>query len=94
MWRIYIESFVGLLFLFIVSLFAFDFFVYKLNPDYDYILEDMQAAAFQHVISTLSEPQDSEFRAQLLDNYAESTASTLNIVPVMWSPKRCRTTSH
>ncbi|MDD1793422.1 ATP-binding protein [Enterovibrio makurazakiensis] len=87
MWRIYIESFIGLFFLFIVSLFAFDYFVYQLNPDYDYILEDMQAAALHHVLSTLSEPQGSEFTAQLLANYAESTASTLNIVATDVAPK-------
>ncbi|MEZ9523973.1 ATP-binding protein [Enterovibrio norvegicus] len=87
MWRIYIESFIGLFFLFIVSLFAFDFFVYQLNPDYDYVLEDMQAAALHHVINTLSEPQGSEFTAQLLTNYAESTASTLNIVSVDLAPQ-------
>ncbi|WP_394209144.1 ATP-binding protein [Enterovibrio calviensis] len=90
MWRIYIESFIGLFFLFIVSLFAFDFVVYQLNPDYDNVLEDMQAAAVHRVLSTLSEPQGSEFTAQLLANYAESTASTLNMVPVDVAPKEVR----
>ncbi|MEI8610628.1 ATP-binding protein [Enterovibrio sp. Hal110] len=90
MWRIYIESFIGLFFLFIVSLFAFDFFVYQLNPDYDYVLEDMHAAALHHALNTLSEPQGSAFTAQLLANYADTTASILNIVPLDNAPNEVK----
>ncbi len=90
MWRIYIESFIGLFFLFIVSLFAFDFFVYQLNPDYDYVLEDMQAAALHHALNTLSEPQGNAFTAQLLANYADTTASILNIVPLDNAPNEVK----
>ncbi|WP_028025717.1 ATP-binding protein [Enterovibrio calviensis] len=87
MWRIYIESFAGLFVLFIVSLFAFEFFVYRLNTDYDYVLEDMQAAALHSVIVSISESQGSEFTTQLLTHYAESTASKLNIVSANLAPK-------
>ncbi|USH05427.1 HAMP domain-containing protein [Grimontia kaedaensis] len=80
MWRIYIESFIGLFVLFIVSSFAFNFFVYELTTDYDYMLEDMEAAAFQNLVNTLDEQHDDTAIKQLLAEYAKSTANTLNLV--------------
>ncbi|CZF86648.1 ATP-binding protein [Grimontia marina] len=90
MWRIYIESFIGLFVLFIVSLFAFDLFVYQLNTDYDYVLEDMQAAAVQDLMATLSEYQDDEALRQLLADYAQSTANNLNLVPMNDAPEEVK----
>ncbi|EOD79674.1 Sensory histidine kinase in two-component regulatory system with RstA [Grimontia indica] len=80
MWRIYIESFIGLFVLFIVSSFAFNLFVYELTTDYDYVLEDMEAAAFQNLVNTLHEQHDDKAIKQLLAEYAQSTANTLNLV--------------
>ncbi|CZF81797.1 Sensor protein RstB [Grimontia celer] len=90
MWRIYIESFIGLFVLFIVSLFAFDLFVYQLNTDYDYVLEDMQAAAVQDLMATLSEHQDDEALRQLVADYAQSTANNLNLVPMNDAPEEVK----
>ncbi|MGF1900400.1 ATP-binding protein [Aliivibrio sifiae] len=80
MWRIYIESFIRLFFFFIFSLFAYDEFVYQLSSDYDYVLEDMESAAFQRILLRLSECSTNQELNQYLLNYADLTASNLNLV--------------
>ena len=55
--RIYIEAFAGLLLLFTMSLMAYEFIVYQINTDYDYVLEDLEGAAFREVLMSISESQ-------------------------------------
>lgn len=56
--RIYIEAFAGLLLLFTMSLMAYEFIVYQINTDYDYVLEDLEGAAFREVLMSISESQE------------------------------------
>ncbi|MFC5077891.1 Sensor protein RstB [Vibrio thalassae] len=78
--RIYIESFVGLLILFGLSLYAYEVIIYEINPDYDYVLEDHEGAAFRELLTKLSDIQGKEKTLKMLDDFVEHTAQSLSIV--------------
>ncbi len=48
--RIYLESFVGLIILFMASLWGYEFLVYEINTDYDYLLQEHEGQAFHDLI--------------------------------------------
>lgn len=49
--RIYLESFLGLIILFLASLKGYELIVYELNTDYDYLLQEHSSQAFYDLLS-------------------------------------------
>ncbi|MCG9597547.1 ATP-binding protein [Vibrio sp. Isolate25] len=79
--RIYIEAFFGLLVLFTLSLFAYEIIIYQLNTDYDFVLEDLEGAAFREVLMTISDHQGKENALAVLKEFIDNTAKTLTVFP-------------
>ncbi|CAM3687125.1 ATP-binding protein [Vibrio aquimaris] len=84
--RIYIEAFAGLLLLFTMSLMAYEFIVYQINTDYDYVLEDLEGAAFREVLMSISESQGEKEALNVLRDFINQTAKTLTVYPVSKAP--------
>ncbi|NUW67591.1 ATP-binding protein [Vibrio coralliilyticus] len=79
--RIYIEAFFGLLVLFTLSLVAYEIIIYQLNTDYDYVLEDLEGAAFRDVLMTISDHQGKDQALIVLNEFIANTAKTLTAFP-------------
>ena len=71
--RIYLESFLGLIILFIASLFGYEVIVYQLNTDYDYLLEEHEAQAFHELIYPIYQEKGEEYTIQQLEKFATSS---------------------
>ena len=84
--RIYIEAFAGLLLLFTMSLMAYEFIVYQINTDYDYVLEDLEGAAFREVLMSISESQGEKEALNVLRDFINQTAKTLTVYPISKAP--------
>ncbi|OAJ96275.1 ATP-binding protein [Vibrio bivalvicida] len=75
--RIYLESSVGLLIWFMVSIFSIDYVIYQLNTDYDNVLQERKGEAFQRLILSIYENQGKENTLDTLERYVETTAEKL-----------------
>ena len=71
--RIYLESFLGLIILFVASLVGYEVIVYKLNTDYDYLLEEHEAQAFHKLIYPIYQEKGEEYTIQQLEKFATSS---------------------
>lgn len=85
--RIYFEYLVGLTLIFLISIYSYAFVVYKLGTDYEYILRDHQAEAYQGLISTIATEKGIVETETILTNYAEKTRQNLRIVDFEAAPK-------
>ncbi|WCP65792.1 ATP-binding protein [Vibrio tubiashii] len=85
--RIYLESFIGLLILFTLSIFAYEYIIYELNPDYDYVLQEREGEAFRDMVLTIYQNQGKEAAIDTMERVAEKTAKTLFIVSSSEAPK-------
>ena len=85
--RIYFEYLVGLTIIFLISIYSYAFVVYKLGTDYEYILRDHQAEAYQELISTIATEKGIVETETILTNYAEKTRQNLRIVDFEAAPK-------
>ncbi|KAB0288780.1 HAMP domain-containing protein [Vibrio fortis] len=85
--RIYFEYLVGLTLIFLISIYSYAFVVYKLGTDYEYILRDHQAEAYQELISTIASEKGIVETETILTNYAEKTRQNLRIVDFEAAPK-------
>lgn len=81
--RIYLESLLGLLICFMIGLVAYEIFVYQLNTDYEYVMEDYEATAHQQLIDNIAKNQDLEAAHQAINQFVETTRNKL----VTFSPK-------
>ena len=70
--RIYLESFLGLIILFVASLVGYEVIVYQLNTDYDYLLEEHEAQAFHELIYPIYQEKGEEYTIQQLEKFATS----------------------
>lgn len=75
--RIYLEAFIGLLILFVLSIYAYQVFVFKINPDYKYMLVKHEGEALQALFSEIFTEQGEEKALSMLNQYAEHTSRTL-----------------
>ncbi|MBU2895111.1 ATP-binding protein [Vibrio hepatarius] len=80
--RFYIEAFAGLLLLFTLSLMAYEVLVYQINTDYDYVLEDLEGAAFREILMSISETQGEKEALGILRDFTNQTAKTLKVFPL------------
>lgn len=71
--RIYLESFLGLIILFVASLVGYEVIVYQLNTDYDYLLEEHEAQAFHELIYPIYQEKGEEYTIQQLEKFATSS---------------------
>lgn len=71
--RIYLESFVGLIILFMVSLWGYEFLVYEINTDYDYLLQEQEGQAFHDLIYPIYEEHGLGYTQQQLEQFATSS---------------------
>ncbi|MEX0336753.1 MAG: two-component sensor histidine kinase, partial [Vibrio tubiashii] len=78
--RIYLESFIGLLILFTLSIFAYEYIIYELNPDYDYVLQEREGEAFRDMVLTIYQNQGKEAAIDTMERVVEKTAKTLFVV--------------
>ncbi|MDK9760647.1 two-component sensor histidine kinase [Vibrio sp. D420a] len=85
--RIYFEYLVGLTLIFLISIYSYAFVVYKLGTDYEYILRDHQAEAYQELISMIASEKGIVETETILTNYAEKTRQNLRIVDFEAAPK-------
>ncbi|NOI82736.1 HAMP domain-containing protein [Vibrio tubiashii] len=85
--RIYLESFIGLLILFTLSIFAYEYIIYELNPDYDYVLQEREGEAFRDMVLTIYQNQGKEAAIDTMERVAEKTAKTLFVVNLSDVPK-------
>ena len=79
--RFYIEAFFGLLVFFYGSLVAYDTIVNQLNTDNEYVLEDLEGAAFRDLLMTISDSQGQEQALIVLNNFVDNTTKTLAEFP-------------
>lgn len=77
--RIYLESFIGLLIWFAVSILSYDYVVYQLNTDYDYVLQEREGQAFQNMLLNISRNQGQETALEALQGFVDETAKKLVI---------------
>lgn len=85
--RIYLESLIGLLVLFTASIFAYEYIVYQLNPDYDYALEEKEGEAFRDMVLSIYQHQGKQAAIDIMERYVEQTAKTLFIFTSAEVPK-------
>lgn len=78
--RIYLESFAGLLILFALSISAYQVIVLELNPDYEYMLQTHEGAAFRDLLTELSVYEGKEKVLDKINQFVEHTAQTLETV--------------
>ncbi|MED5504962.1 MAG: ATP-binding protein [Pseudomonadota bacterium] len=71
--RIYLESFLGLIILFVASLVGYEVIVYQLNTYYDYLLEEHEAQAFHELIYPIYQEKGEEYTIQQLEKFATSS---------------------
>ncbi|WP_341665682.1 ATP-binding protein [Vibrio sp.] len=65
---------------------AYEFIVYQMNTDYDYVLEDLEGAAFREVLMSISESQGEKEALSVLRDFINQTAKTLTIYPITKVP--------
>ena len=75
--RIYLESLVGLLVCFMAGIIAYEISVYQLNTDYEYVLQDYEAAAHQQLIENIAKNQGLEAAHQAINQFVETTRHKL-----------------
>ncbi|MFA0142441.1 HAMP domain-containing protein [Vibrio kanaloae] len=75
--RIFLESLIGLLVCFMSGIVAYEISVYQLNTDYEYVLEDYEAAAHQQLIENIAKNQGLEAAHQAINQFVETTRNKL-----------------
>ncbi|WP_353505930.1 ATP-binding protein [Vibrio apostichopi] len=88
--RIYFEYLAGLTVIFLVSIYSYAFIVYKLSTDYEYILRDHEAEAYQELIDVVYREKGLLETQNLLKNYADKTRQNLRIIPFDNAPELVR----
>ncbi|WP_059018773.1 ATP-binding protein [Vibrio coralliirubri] len=88
--RIYFEYLAGLTVIFLVSIYSYAFIVYKLSTDYEYILRDHQAKAYQELIDVVYREKGLLETQKLLKRYADKTRQNLRIIPFDNAPELVR----
>lgn len=71
--RIYLESFLGLIILFLASLKGYELIVYELNTDYDYLLQEHSSRAFYDLLSPIYEEKGLEYTKSELEKFATAS---------------------
>ena len=90
--RIYLEYLFGLTVIFLVSIYSYAFIVYKLSTDYEYILRDHQAEAYQELIDIISDEKGINAAEKILSDYADKTRQNLRIIPFESAPSAVQRT--
>ena len=88
--RIYFEYLAGLTAIFLVSIYSYAFIVYKLSTDYEYILRDHEAEAYQELIDVVYREKGLLETQNLLKSYANKTRQNLRIIPFDNAPELVR----
>ncbi|WP_210455216.1 ATP-binding protein [Vibrio crassostreae] len=88
--RIYFEYLAGLTIIFLVSIYSYAFIVYKLSTDYEYILRDHEAEAYQELIDVVFREKGLLETQNLLKSYADKTRQNLRIIPFDNAPELVR----
>ncbi len=88
--RIYFEYLAGLTAIFLVSIYSYAFIVYKLSTDYEYILRDHEAEAYQELIDVVYREKGLLETQNLLKSYADKTRQNLRIIPFDNAPELVR----
>lgn len=88
--RIYFEYLAGLTVIFLVSIYSYAFIVYKLSTDYEYILRDHEAEAYQELIDVVYREKGLLETQNLLKSYADKTRQNLRIMPFDNAPELVR----
>ncbi|CAK2836188.1 histidine kinase [Vibrio crassostreae] len=88
--RIYFEYLAGLTVIFLVSIYSYAFIVYKLSTDYEYILRDHEAEAYQELIDVVFREKGLLETQNLLKSYADKTRQNLRIIPFDNAPELVR----
>lgn len=84
--RIYLESLLGLILLFMLTVTAYEVINFEFNTDYDYLLEDYQSQALVDTINTISEGQSKDEAIEALQHYADSTRLVLTAYDIKTLP--------
>ncbi|MGF1793964.1 HAMP domain-containing protein [Photobacterium profundum] len=84
--RIYLESFLGLILLFFLSLVGYEVVIYQLNTDYDYVLKGYEASAYQDLVNIIADTQGKDVAVQAVQDYANKTRRILTIYPFDKAP--------
>ncbi|HCJ4666259.1 ATP-binding protein [Vibrio parahaemolyticus] len=71
--RIYLESFLGLIILFLASLKGYELIVYELNTDYDYLLQEHSSQAFYDLLSPIYEEKGLKYTKRELEKFATAS---------------------
>lgn len=84
--RIYLESLVGLILLFMLSLIGYEVVIYQWNTDYDYVLQEHRADAYLDMVNKISDNQGKEAALQSVNDYVDKTRQILTIIPIGEEP--------
>ncbi|MEH0758844.1 HAMP domain-containing protein [Vibrio sp. 16] len=85
--RIYFEYLIGLTVIFLVSIYSYAFIVYKLSTDYEYILRDHQAEAYQQLLDVISSVKTETETLDIIQAYADKTRQNLRVVDLSSAPQ-------
>jgi two-component system sensor histidine kinase RstB len=77
--RIYLESLFGLLACFIGSIVLYELSVYQLNTDYEYLLEDYEAQAYQQLLDNIARHQGLDSAHDAMQEFAQTERSKITI---------------
>ncbi|MDH5914861.1 ATP-binding protein [Vibrio splendidus] len=80
----------GLTVIFLVSIYSYAFIVYKLSTDYEYILRDHEAEAYQELIDVVYREKGLLETQNLLKSFANKTRQNLRIIPFDNAPELVR----
>ena len=75
--RIYLESILGLFACFMAGLVAYEFSVYRWTTDYEFVLEDYEASAYQQLVENIALNQGVAEAEKAIAQFAETTRYTL-----------------
>lgn len=89
--RIYLEYLIGLMAIFVISIKMYGFIVYEMSTDYEYLLRDHEAEAFQQLIMHISDDKGVPETEQILSDYADKTRQIITSVPFQKAPSVVQT---
>lgn len=79
--RIFVESVLLLFVCFFVGLFSYEWSVYKLTTDYEFVLEDHKAKAHQELLQNIADTQGNDIAINMMKGFAAETHQLLSIFP-------------
>jgi|GEM_PF-648017 len=87
MWRIYVESLIGLVTLFVISLMSYEYIVFELNPDHELVLEEYRFQALRDMVNETATLVGEPAALRVLQDYTTKVHEVLATNVIEDTPK-------